>query len=196
VVNIVEPGEHHIIGVSGKGRSGKTTVARYLQEVYGYEETSFAVPLKEACLRALLKNPPPFMSEIGEADWRRLIYHDRTPFTRWLLQFVGTEIVRDEIDREYWVNAWTWDSTRKKTKLVVPDVRFVNEVQAIRRLGGEIWRVVRTNGDPGGVIEAGATHRSETEMDEIKPDHVIEAPSGIENLHRLVDERMKARAKK
>ena len=99
-MKITETG--HIIGITGKGRSGKTTVAEYLQKVYDYKETSFAVPLKEACIRALLKNPPPAMKELTEVYWRRLIYHDRTPFTRWLLQFVGTEIVRDEIDREYW----------------------------------------------------------------------------------------------
>lgn len=190
-MNIKENG--HIIGVSGKGRSGKTTVADYLQKTYGYAETSFAVPLKEACIRALVKNPPPALLELDEPGWRKLIYHTRTPFTRWLLQFIGTDIVRDEIDTEHWVKAWTRENVGKQTKLVVPDVRFLNEVRAIRQLGGEIWRVVRTNGDPGGVIEAGATHRSETEMDQIKPDYVLEAPSGINNLYRLVDERMAKR---
>lgn len=184
----------HIIGISGKGRSGKTTVAEYLQKVYGYEETSFAVPLKEACIRALVKNPPPAFKELDEATWRRLIYHDRTPFTRWLLQFIGTEIVRDEIDVEHWVKAWLRESIGRETKRVVPDVRFLNEVRAIRHLGGEIWRIVRTSGEGVG-IESGEAHRSETELDDFTPDFVLEAPWGIENLYRLVDERMAERAK-
>ena len=192
-MNIKEPG--HIIGISGKGRSGKTTVAEYLQKVYGYEETSFAVPLKEAVIRALAKNPPPAHTELEEPAWRRLIYHDRTPFTRWLLQFIGTEIVRDEIDVEHWVKAWMKDNVGRGTKLVVPDVRFPNEVRAIRHLGGEIWRVVRTD-DFGGGIESGADHRSETQLDDFTPDYLLEAPSGIENLYRLTDERMGAIAKK
>lgn len=192
-MHIKEPG--HIIGISGKGRSGKTTVSEYLQKVYGYKETSFAVPLKEAIIRALVKNAPPSMKELAEPAWRRLIYHDRTPFTRWLLQFIGTEIVRDEVDVEYWVKAWTKDNVGKADKLVVPDVRFPNEVRAIRHLGGEIWRVVRTDGFSEG-IESGADHRSETQLDDFTPDYLLEAPSGIENLYRLTDERMEKRAKK
>ena len=117
---------NRLIGLKGAARSGKTTVSEYLQSKHGYIELSFADALKEMLIRALLKNPPPAQfifplapSELNEATWRRLIYKDRTPFTRWLLQFVGSDIIRDEVDQLYWVKQWS----REFTKLMWENIK-------------------------------------------------------------------------
>jgi dephospho-CoA kinase len=41
-----------IIGLSGRADSGKTTVARYLVEQYGFVRTAFGDPLKQMLLDA------------------------------------------------------------------------------------------------------------------------------------------------
>jgi len=197
-----------LYGVMGAARSGKTTVADYLQERHGFKRVSFADALKEMIIRALTKAPPPpvdayvvevpgrtgadLMAGIPKAGsdqlegmWRDRIYVHRTPFTRWVMQFIGTEIFRDQVDEGYWVKEWLKVYYQTPGDIVVPDVRFPNEADCIRRLGGEIWKTVRL--DPGKAIEHGAGHRSETEAELITPDRTLEAADGIEHLHKLVD---------
>ena len=189
-----------LIGIMGLARSGKTTVSDYLQLKYGFRRHSFADRLKEMMIQALDRAMPPdycwhstVKANIGpnrfmvdELHWRRQIYHDRTPFTRWLLQFVGTEVFRDQVDGDYWIKEWLRVYYQTPGDIVVPDVRFPNEAACLKRMGGEIWRVVRKDWE--GSIEHGAGHRSETEAEAITADRIIEAPSGIENLHKAVDE--------
>ena len=193
---------NRLIGLKGAARSGKTTVSSYLQSKHGYIELSFADALKEMCIRALLKSPPPAQfvfplapSELNEATWRRLLYDERTPFTRWLLQFIGSEIIRDEVDQLYWVKQWgeqftklMWQDIKAgHPNIVIPDVRFPNEAEMIQRFQGEIWEIVR-EGFEGKGIEHGADHQSETRRAEIVPDRTLIAGEGIHHLHKIVDE--------
>lgn len=183
-----------LVGVMGLARSGKTTVSDYLQEKYGFKRVSFADELKEKIIRALVKNPPPefvwsfrFQKDLPtEEDWRRMIYHDRTPFTRWLMQFVGTDLFRDEEDEDYWIKEWLKVYYKTPGNIVVPDVRFPNEALCLKRMGGEIWRTIWVGQEAS--IEHGADHRSEIEAETIIADRVIQAPTGIENLHKAVDD--------
>ena len=77
-----------------------------------------------------------------------------------------------------------WHRYGSSEGLGAADVRFINEAKAIRRLGGEVWRVSKIGG-PG---TDSADHQSETEMDLIKEDHAIEAAHGqIPLLLAMVD---------
>lgn len=198
-----------LVGVMGAARSGKTTVSDYLQERYGFKRLSFADALKEMIIQALTKAPPPpvdpYVAEVHvpygvdimagipkagseqlEGTWRSKMYTHRTPFSRWLMQFMGTEIFRDQVDEDYWIKQWLKVYYQTPGDIVIPDVRFPNEAACLKRLGGEIWRTVRL--DQGEAIEHGAGHRSETEAELITPDKVLEAPTGIKHLHKLVDD--------
>ncbi len=191
---------NRLVGLKGAARSGKTEVSKYLQSKYGYAELSFADALKEMCIRALVKSPPPDLCWFQQdpptqAEWRRMIYHDRTPFTRWLLQFIGSEIIRDEVDQLYWIKQWSERFTRlmwqdikaSLPNIVVPDLRFPNEAAMIQRFQGEIWEIVRED-FAAQEIEHGSKHQSETRRAEIVPDRTITAPEGIHNLHKAVDD--------
>ena len=63
---------------------------------------------------------------------------------RLVLQLFGTDCMRDGFDNGIWV------SLVKKKLLenpgidyVIPDVRFENEINMIKEVGGEVWVVVR-----------------------------------------------------
>ena len=68
------------------------------------------------------------------------------------MQKMGTEAGRDVFHKNIWVDVveqriqyyreWEFEDT-----FVIPDVRFVNEIEAIRKWGGVIVRVARGN-DP------------------------------------------------
>lgn len=62
---------------------------------------------------------------------------------REVLQFVGTEVFR-KIDTNIWVNAFKRRAMRSNSGIIiVPDVRFPNEVDAIHELGGKVIRLMR-----------------------------------------------------
>ena len=61
-------------------------------------------------------------------------------------------------------------------QVVIPDVRFPNEADAIKELGGIIWRINRHG--LNGINE----HRSEHAMDSQMVDHVIYNDGSLEEL--------------
>lgn len=64
---------------------------------------------------------------------------------------------------------------------VITDVRFHLEAEALRKLGAEIWQIVR----PG--VTAGATgHISDTDGSEFKPDRIIVNDGSIKDLKKKV----------
>lgn len=186
-----------LIGLMGKARSGKTTVAEHWRDTKGFEIVSFADALKEMVEGALWVNPPPYDAQFAEVtapnhpedfDWHDLLYYNRIPFTRWLLQFIGTDIIRDRVYADFWVARGTDKieaATGNLRDVVIPDVRFRNEANAIRECGGLIVELIRTTPHVG--VEVGVTHASETEMASIEPDVILNCPDGVFNLKAMAD---------
>ena len=71
---------------------------------------------------------------------------DKTP--RYAMQTLGTEWGRNIIGENIWVNLWSnkvQELTSMNQNVVADDVRFINEVNIIRGLGGKIIRIHRPN---------------------------------------------------
>lgn len=126
-----------IIALTGFIGAGKTEVAKILVRDYGYERVRFAGPLK-AMLRALGCTEAEVDGDQKEVPSDLLC--GITPRTA--MQTLGTEWGRNCIHPGLWVNAWK-HSIAGKAKVVVDDCRFPNEAEAVRELGGAIWRVER-----------------------------------------------------
>lgn len=88
------------------------------------------------------------------------------------------------------VGAWmNGPEVAAKTHVVIPDVRFPNEIEAIKAAGGKMVRVLRENTSLSG---APAQHRSETELLSVgleRFDYVFQN-SGDLNFLRLQADRM------
>jgi hypothetical protein len=74
-----------------------------------------------------------------------------TPFLsgrspRHAMQTLGTEWGRDQMNENFWVNI-TLQRVKLFDRVVISDVRFPNEVDMIRKLGGMVVRVERQIGD-------------------------------------------------
>jgi hypothetical protein len=170
-----------IVGLSGYARSGKNTVGDVLVNRFGYTQKAFADPLRQAVL-----NLNPIVHEahgmgamrvadvVSEFGWDRAkeIY----PEVRVLLQRMGTEVGRKLFGEDFWVLAAFKDVC---PKAVFTDVRFPNEANAIKLLGGTVWRIERPGYAPVN------THPSETALDDWCFDEVIQN-SG--NLHQLAEQ--------
>ena len=176
-----------ILGLSGWARNGKDTVADHLISKYGYERISFAAPMKEALYRL---NPKitinnvvstPIRIGVDIYGWDDLKTHG--PEVRELLQRFGTEVGREMFGEDFWVNA-AIDSIEDGSKVIVSDVRYPNEADAIKKLGGEVWRVVR----PG--FGAANGHASEHALNNYKFDYILDNNSGMELLYDSVDSKL------
>jgi hypothetical protein len=137
-----------LIGIAAQApASGKSTVAMHLVQ-QGYVCSPFARPLKymaEVFLRHL--------GTLSEEDIIRVVYRERDSLipginvtARHLLQTLGTEWGRKQICPDVWLQCWT--STTKSllgdgTGVVVDDVRFPNEADLVRSLGGQMWLINR-----------------------------------------------------
>lgn len=140
-----------IIGITGLIGSGKDTIANHLIEQYSYERYSWATPLKDITSqlfgwdRDMLEGATAEQREIREQidPWwdQKLNKHDRVS-PRWVLQFIGTEVMRNTLHPDIWILAGMKRIAGKKN-IVIPDTRFPNEIKAIREMGGVIWNVQR-----------------------------------------------------
>ena len=70
----------------------------------------------------------------------RLGMPDLTP--RLILQLWGTEVCRTGFHNDIWI-ASLERKLRSNTNYVIPDTRFPNEVNLIKKISGEIWCVKR-----------------------------------------------------
>ena len=139
-----------IIGVCGLIGSGKGTVSDILVEEHGFKKISFADSLKDAVAavfswdRELLEGDTDvsrMWRETKDTWWAdRLGIPDLTP--RLILQLWGTEVCRTGFHNDIWI-ASLERKLRSNTNYVIPDTRFPNEVNLIKKIGGEIWCVKR-----------------------------------------------------
>lgn len=171
-----------IIGIAGRKRSGKDTIANYLRDRHGYIVRKFAAPLKEA-----LKSLFALSDEQVEGNQKE----DADP--RWgvsprqLMQFFGTEVMQHkaqellpEIQKSFAVKRMFIDDLPKKT--VISDVRFKHEADELKKRGALLIKVVR------GIPNSSNEHPSETEVDNLECDLVIQNNGTLEDLYAQVNE--------
>lgn len=140
-----------IIGICGFQGSGKDTIADYLQNIYGFKRDSFAATLKDAVAavfgwdRELLEGrtrESRIWREQVDPWWaKRLDMPNLTP--RLVLQKWGTEVARKSWHDDIWIASLENKLTRAHNDIVITDVRFPNEIEAVRNAGGIVIRVVR-----------------------------------------------------
>ncbi len=191
-----------LIGLSGKKRAGKDTVAAHLVANYGYTRYAFADIMRTAALAL----DPIIPQHDGMPETVRLsnFFDDATaptvdeweiakanPEVRRLLQRLGTEVGRDLFGQDFWVDR-TFDAIDfnrdlgPDARVVITDVRFDNEVAAVHEKGGRVVRVRRPM-----IVPAILEHPSETALDDFAYfDHVLDNDRDIAALHDRVDDMM------
>jgi hypothetical protein len=144
-----------IIALVGNAGAGKSTVAEYLMEVHRYKLVKFAGPLK-TMLRAIGLDDEEIEGERKEVPCDLLC--GKTP--RHAMVTLGTEWGRDLIGVNFWSGLWQEDAAmhiNSGYNVVVDDVRFENEMNAVCAMGGVLWHVYRPNHAGSSIPD----HRSE-----------------------------------
>lgn len=113
-----------------------------------------------------------------------LYNYDGTPMTnREFLQQFGTQVGR-AIDVDLWVKALMNDyllemDMENQIKWIIPDVRFPNEVEAIHKQKGIVWRILRDGSGAG-------NHESEKYVKSLNVDLEIGNNGSIDEFIRSV----------
>jgi len=153
-----------IIGLAGRKGSGKSSVAKILENKFGYKTMSFATPLKDMLMAMGVTEDEIFNIDLKEKPIER--FGGRSP--RELLQLLGTEFARNMVCEDVWVKALE-ARIKPNDQIVIDDVRFPNEAEMIRDKGGKIIRVTRA-GQELGMVD---THSSEAGIPLELIDHEI-----------------------
>lgn len=187
----------HLIGVMGKKRHGKDTFAARLTSTHAYTRLAFADPMRDALYRLdpLIRLEQDETGPLGLAlsaggTLRRLSFlvdaygWEETKAireVRRLLQEYGTGL-RDATHPDVWVEATLRKAEPILGPVVITDVRFPNEVDAVRDRGGLLVYVVNPT-----VPDTNDPHPSENAVDRSDADVIVWNGGTIEDLHREAD---------
>lgn len=180
-----------LIMLCGKKSCGKTSAAKFICGAMDtFRRYSFAGPLK----RGVGEFFGLTMDQIY-GDGRGVVDERYGVTPRRILQIFGTEILqkyiyevipelRDKIaDRMFWVKqfkSWYKDCVTGNTNIMIDDGRFPHEATAIQDMGGVVVRIYRPSTD-----KLCGDHPSETEVDKIVPDYVINEEDLSELLGKI-----------
>lgn len=164
-----------LIGIHGKARSGKDTVANYLVEKYEYERFAFADPMKMG------------MMEMLGWTWEH-VYGVRKEEVdpmygvspRHALQTLGTDWGREMINKDIWIIAGL-QKIKRMELCVIADIRFDNEADMVREAGGII---IHLNRDDAPEVRA---HASEAGIMMKPEDWFIDNSSTLEDLYESIE---------
>jgi hypothetical protein len=177
-----------IIGITGYARSGKDTLGAALVK-RGFTRVAFADGVREALVRL---DPTvevgfptgdggithaarwPLSKAVRIFGWEDL--KNRCPEYRVLAQRMGDDVVRQMFGDNAWIQLATLKILACEGPVVVTDVRYPNEADAIRALGGTVVRVSRSGVGPAN------DHPSETLVDTIAADRVFANDAGLDQI--------------
>lgn len=174
-----------LVGITGKIGAGKSTLATQLVR-RGFTEYSFSQPLKQiACVLGFDDN-----QVFGTQEQKMEVNETWGISGREFMQKFGTSVCREFLPavipqmRGIWIKCFERFFHHNAGNVVVDDVRFVDEADAIKKLGGIIIRVVGPH--------EGDAHASEVSMDDYPADFVIHNKmDGLYWLYRQLSQIMK-----
>lgn len=171
-----------IIGLHGRARSGKDTVARYLANHLALLSYAFADPLKQALAGLFHLTQAHLEGELKETPLPGI---GKSP--RELMQLLGTEWGRDMVHPQLWLLLAEQnlqllaEHHQDMHGVVIRDVRFENEAEWLRSKGGVIVHLVRPDADPV------AAHCSEHGLARGPNDLVIHNDGSLAELYDKLD---------
>lgn len=138
-----------IIGITGFAGSGKNSLANIIHKAFplNTEIISFGSAVKDVCSvlfdwpRELLEGDTKESRDFRESIdryWSVNLNQDWTP--RKAMQYIGTDLIRNQLSPSFWLDLGMKRIDKSDKVVIIPDVRFRNEIEAIRKKDGIIYR--------------------------------------------------------
>jgi hypothetical protein len=172
------------IGIAGYKRAGKDTTAKMLiEELQKFDiiatRRAFADKLKEEVAEFLSDFCPKYSTE----EYLGIMHSDgqEKEQYRLLMQWWGTEGRRQMFDQMYWLDQLTEYAQKIDSQvLIIPDVRFINEINFCKEKPGLVVFVKRPGCDP-------SDHASEREIENYDNwDFVVDNSEDLEYIREQV----------
>ena len=172
-----------LIGLSGQSGAGKSLVSEHLKRAFDFDRRAFASPLKAMLEQAGVS----YENLWGDRKEQPLeLFGGKS--TREAMQLLGTEWGRKNFGDDFWVNIFKRDYERfPQPRIVVDDLRFDNEAEAIAAMGGIVIEVRRPTLDITGMKYR---HSSEAGLKHQNIDYVLWNTATPGDLRDAVDEVM------
>lgn len=166
--------------------SGKSTVADFIWQEHDAQVIPFAYPLKRM-VEVMLADVGYSQAEVthflfsAQGKKERLGRLPGAPTPRRLLQTLGTEWGRFCVHIDLWVELWRARvAASPHAYVIVDDVRFRNEAEVVRSMGGKLW-CVRTSR-----VLASSEHLSEGQLGDEPFDVILQNDGTLEQLREIV----------
>lgn len=160
--------------IGGQARSGKTTAAEHFANEHGGKVLPIAAPLYDVLSYA-------------QATCGFPIKKDRE-----FLQWVGTDWARKQ-NQDVWIDLLMEEVEKSKdiTNIYVPDLRFPNEVERLKKEGFFMIKIERYAADKDRSFGSGSrAHESESALDSISDnewDFIVKNNSSLTEFYSSLD---------
>ncbi|HQR20058.1 MAG TPA: deoxynucleotide monophosphate kinase [Burkholderiaceae bacterium] len=186
-----------LIGIHGKARSGKDTVAKWFGRERGAFLSAFAFPIKQAVIGMFAPLTGIGWEHFENTELKETGLPHIGVSPRALAQALGTEFGRECVHPDVWVmmtesylkSCQVWGKPNQV--VVMSDLRFENEAEWLRRNGGTVIHLTRPGAD-GKVGLQG--HASESGIIIETGDIGIHNGGTVEELHAKLAELFPQRA--
>jgi hypothetical protein len=189
---------------------GKDTVADCLLARGGYTTLAFADSIKDCLSSIFCWDRDMIEGKTKESRaWREMVdpwwaaklgMPNFSP--RWAMTNFGTDVMREHFNPQIWILNTRRRAEQTDAHIIIKDVRFVNEIDAVRSWGGQVKRI-RRGPEPSwfGMAQAAALgdalaieimaqmdiHRSEWEWTASEFDGLITNDGSLDDLRKQVD---------
>lgn len=178
-----------LIGIVGIKRSGKDTMADYIinNTDKQFIKYSFADPIKELC-RMLFG----FNQEQLYGDQKEEVDENWGVTPRKVFQVIGTDLFRDTLPEKckelsylkntFWIKQFEiWYEKNREKNIIISDIRFQNELDVIKKMGGIIIYVIKKSS----VTDSHISEQMKVNTDDC--DIVIGNDGTLEEYYKKID---------
>jgi hypothetical protein len=164
-----------IIGIVGRSRAGKDSIAETIISVYPqYEIQRLSMPLKKAvCVlydfeKEQLENNS---KEVIDARWNKTPRETIQSMTDYMMSYMGIDFFTKKLYYNY-------DNNLISKFMIIPDIRYMHDIIEVQKRGGIIIKVERPN--------LFVNHTFENHVDELVGDFTICNNGSIVDLQNQV----------